>query len=372
MTVDATSLGILDQTRDCTTAETKNYQSSSTMSLHCNHRIIKPPAATVSNIMLYLLAAIGAGLVLAFAKPAIRFISLHFLPQSQPFHDYRRPRLQPAHAIIVGCVTGIGLGIAKELVKNGFSVFLLGNNSDELQAAKEALESATPSAQVVCVVIDPATATAMEIEDLVDVFKRLNTNVSVLVNDVVDSGVPRLPLEHPSADSSAKSAIAHGKPLFAARLAAAMRPMLSQCRQTFAERSLILNITSHRIPGMPCSAMYGEAIMGINLGYRIEFAKELDGPQATDHIDYLVAHVPENVRSPQANSIAGAEYFGKLVARSVEVAAKEKSRAHCPYWWHHLQWSVMRWISADVLSPEKVKNVGMKRYARRFDDEKTK
>ncbi|KAJ2975981.1 hypothetical protein NQ176_g5207 [Zarea fungicola] len=327
--------------------------------------------------MLHLVAVVGAGLLLAFAKPAIRFISLHFVPQPQPLRDYRRPRLHPAHAVIVGCVTGIGLGIAKELVNNGFGVFLLGNSSDELQAAKEALQSATPAAQVVCFVIDPTTATAMEVEDLVDVFKRLNANASVLVNNVGDSCVPWLPLEQPSSDSPAHGAIMDGRTLFAARLAAAMRPMLSTCRQRFAERSLILNITSQRIPGMPCSAMYGEAIMGVNLGYRIEFAKEPDGPRATDHIDYLVAHVPSNVLSPQANCSAGAastvqaEYFGKLVAQSVDVAAKHKSRAHCPYWWHDLQWSIMCWIRDDVLRPDEVKIAGVKRYARCLYDDKT-
>lgn len=327
-------------------------------------------------MLLYVLATVAAGILIALAKPAIEFTSLHFLPASQPLRKYRRNHLQPAHAIVAGCVTGIGLGIAKELVKNGFGVFLLGNNSDELKAARQALESAAPGAQVVCVGIDPMTAIPVEIEDLVDVFKDLKANVSILVNDVGASPVPWPPLEQRGTESAAYDAIIDKKAQFAARLTAAMRPVLTQCRQRFEERSLILNITSDPLPGMPYSAMYGEAVMGVNLGYRIEFAKEPDGPRATDHIDYLVAHVPGYVASPMANSAGGigtpkAEYLGKRTVLTVDAAMEQRSRAICPYWWHDLQWRFMSWMSEDVLRADEVKIVGMKRYAGSLYDEKT-
>lgn len=136
----------------------------------------------MGSTFLYILVAIGVGTLSIFANPAIKFISLHFLPPSQPLQPYKRTSPQPAYAIITGGSSGIGFGIAKELVKNGFAVFLLGDISEELTAAKEALKSATPGAQVTLVMIDTATATPDLIESMVDILPR--SYVSILVNNM--------------------------------------------------------------------------------------------------------------------------------------------------------------------------------------------
>jgi 17beta-estradiol 17-dehydrogenase / very-long-chain 3-oxoacyl-CoA reductase len=326
----------------------------------------------MGHMFLYGLAAFGAGTLAIAANAAVNFISLHFLPSSQPLKKYKRTGTQPTYALITGASAGIGFGIAKELVKRGFGVILLGNVADELQAAKASLESATPDAQVRVIVMDAITATPSEIQSMVNSFQGLN--VSILVNNVGGSPVARPPFRQLGTYSSADvDAVINQNARFMARLTAAMLPLLSRAPNP-KERSLILNMSSQGMAGVPYLVMYG-ATKAFNHGFSLGLARELEDSPGTAHVDSL-AIIPGDVLS-QGNSkgvteaAPGADYFAKRVVLSVDKAIRQRLRAVCPYWRHDLEWRLMGWVGEDLLRAEVVKVIGMKRDAWNAYYEKT-
>ncbi|OAQ62883.1 short chain dehydrogenase domain-containing protein [Pochonia chlamydosporia 170] len=304
--------------------------------------------------VLYILAAIaaiGAGTLVLFGKPARKFISFHFRTPTEPLQKYK----WADHALIAGGSTGIGLGIAKELVKHGFAVFLTGNVSDELQAAKASIQSATPGARVTCVIVDAVNASANQIDGIADIFRGLR--VSILVNNVGEtlgqSG------RHSAAGGDAMS---HSDRIsrFTARLTIAMLPLLSQGRSRYTG-GLVFNILDQGV-AMPYSAMY-DATTAFSHRPKItnifwELKDALEGGQ----IHYLDV-APGDLLSQRNSKYAAskAEYVGKRVILNVDEALKQSSRAICPYWWHDLKWRWMSWMKKDVLDREEVKTIGIKR-----------
>ena len=93
---------------------------------------------------------------------------------------------QTTWALITGSSAGIGLGIAQELIRQGFGVILHGHLADELAQAKDtllALSSPSPEgAQVKVIVLDARTATPEEMQSAVQSISHLQ--VSILVNNV--------------------------------------------------------------------------------------------------------------------------------------------------------------------------------------------
>lgn len=323
----------------------------------------------MGNLFLYVLAAIGAGTIAIATNAAVKFISLHFLPPSQPLQKYKRTGNQPTYALITGASAGIGFGIAKELVKNGFGVILLGHLPDELNAAKVSLEAATPGARVRIIVMNAITATPSEIESMVDSLKDIN--VSILVNNVGGSPVARPPFRQLGTYSAADvDVVINQNARFMARLTAAVLPLLYKA----SERSLILNMSSQGMAGVPYIVMYG-ATKAFNYGFSIGLARELEDNPETKHVDCL-AIIPGDVLS-QGNSkgvteaAPKADYFGKRIVYCVDAALKQKLRAVCPYWRHDLEWRLMSWVPEDVLRSEVVKVIGMKRDAWNAYYEKT-
>ncbi|OAQ62360.1 3-ketoacyl-CoA reductase [Pochonia chlamydosporia 170] len=307
----------------------------------------------MGNLFLYVLAAIGAGTIAIATNAAVKFISLHFLPPSQPLQKYKRTGNQPTYALITGASAGIGFGIAKELVKNGFGVILLGHLPDELNAAKATLEAATPGARVRIIVMNAITATPTEIESMVDSLKDIN--VSILVNNVGGSPVARPPFRQLGTYSAADvDAVINQNARFMARLTAAMLPLLYKA----SHRSLILNMSSQGMAGVPYIVI-----------------PELEDTPDTNHVDCL-AIIPGDVLS-QGNSkgvteaAPKADHFGKRIVYCVDAALKQKLRAVCPYWRHDLEWRLMSWVPEDVLRSEVVKVIGMKRDAWNAYYEKT-
>src|SRR5262245_59528784 len=100
------------------------------------------------NFWLLVLAAVGAITSLRAVYSVLDFLALHFLKPSHPLSRYKRPSPGPTYALITGASAGIGLGVARALVKQGFGVILLGHLSDELDAASEELRRLRPDAAV--------------------------------------------------------------------------------------------------------------------------------------------------------------------------------------------------------------------------------
>lgn len=319
----------------------------------------------MATAIIYMLAVVGAGVILAAIILAARFVSLHFLHPKQPLERYKRPRAEHAYALITGASAGIGFGIAKELAKQGFGVVILGHVQDELQAAKKALEIATPGARVRVIVMDAIKATPIEIQAMIESLKDIN--LTILVNNVGGSAVGPPPFRELMTYSAADiDVVIKQNSRFMALLTSLMIPVLSSSSSRPEHRSLILNLSSQGMAGVPFIVMYG-ATKAFNHGFSVGLARELENSSSTRNVDCL-AIIPGDVLS-QGNSkgvseaAPKADYFATQVVYTADAAIRQKLRAVSPYWRHDVEWRLMGWIGEDILSQEVVKVIGMKRDA---------
>lgn len=103
-----------------------------------------------------LLALLGFLTLLRLSHQLYQFLTFHFVkPANPPLAAYKRSSPDnatttttttgktenAAYALVTGSSAGIGLGIARELVLQGFGVVLLGHLPDELASAKSFLLS---------------------------------------------------------------------------------------------------------------------------------------------------------------------------------------------------------------------------------------
>ncbi|KAK0623777.1 hypothetical protein B0T14DRAFT_189426 [Immersiella caudata] len=290
------------------------------------------------------LAGIGALVTLRVLYWAGQFLLYHFWRPSRPLIAYKRAGAD-SYALITGASAGIGLAIARALVRQGFGVILLGHLPDELAAAAKSLNSPKVRTLVLCA----RTATPRQIEEAVKSISDLK--ISILVNNV--GGIPLAdpPMRCLSTFTTAEvDAHVDLNARFMARLTNAMLPVLSSTsKRQKGERSLILNLSSAGRVGVPWLVMYS-ATKAFNYSFTTALARELEDDPATAHIDCL-AVVPGEVQS-QANVMAeGAptcEVFGDAVVGGVDGAVSRKWRHISPYWSHDLQLAL-----ADYVLPER-------------------
>ncbi|KAM3500660.1 hypothetical protein MY11210_009484 [Beauveria gryllotalpidicola] len=308
---------------------------------------------------------IGAASILVVAITTANFVSLHFLRPRQPLQRYKRAGLEPAYALITGASAGIGFGFAKELVKQGFGVVILGHLQDELQAAKKGLEAAAPGARVRIVAMDVVKATSVELQAMVESLKDLE--LTILVNNVGGNAVELPPFRQLSTYSATDiDTVINQNSRFMALLTVAMIPVLSKSALDSETRSLILNLSSQGMTGVPFLVMYG-ATKAFNHGFSIGLARELEMSQDTRNVDCL-AIIPGDVLS-QGNSkgvskaAPKADYFATRAIYTVDAAIRQRIRAVSPYWRHDLEWKVMGWIGEDIITGEVIKVISKKRDA---------
>ncbi|OAQ97206.1 hypothetical protein LLEC1_05547 [Akanthomyces lecanii] len=319
----------------------------------------------MTTAIIYILAAIGAAVVLGATISAARFASLHFRHPKQPLERYKRSNPEPAFALITGASAGIGLGIAKELVKQGFGVVILGHVPEELQAAKTALEIGTPGARVRVIVMDAIKATPVEMQAMIESLKDIN--LTILVNNVGGSAVGPPPFRELMTYSAADvDVVINQNSRFMARLTSLMIPVLASSSSGPEDRSLILNLSSQGMAGVPFIVMYG-ATKAFNHGFSVGLARELEHSPSTRNVDCL-AIIPGDVLS-QGNSkgvteaAPTADYFATQVVNTVDTAIRQRLRAVSPYWRHDIEWKLMGWIGENIVSQEVVKVIGLKRDA---------
>ncbi|KXX73454.1 Very-long-chain 3-oxoacyl-CoA reductase [Madurella mycetomatis] len=240
------------------------------------------------------LTCIGAATALRFLHSAYQFVHLHFWRPSRPLKAYKRKQ-GDAYALITGSSAGIGLGIARALVGQGFGVILLGHLADELASAAKTL--GTPRVRTIA--LDARTATPEQISAAADSISDLH--LSILVNNVGGIPLAAQPFRPLSALTIAEvDAHLDLNARFMARLTNTMLPLLSANRQE-GERSLILNLSSAARHGFPWIVMYSAA-KAFNYSFSAALARELEDDPATAHIDCL-AVVPGEVQS-QSNNLA--------------------------------------------------------------------
>jgi 17beta-estradiol 17-dehydrogenase / very-long-chain 3-oxoacyl-CoA reductase len=89
------------------------------------------PAFSAGRPLITILSTIGIFTVLYAVKCLYSFLTLHLLTSKYPLKNYKRAGSEPTYALITGASAGIGLGIGKALVNQGFGVILLGHLPDE-------------------------------------------------------------------------------------------------------------------------------------------------------------------------------------------------------------------------------------------------
>lgn len=303
---------------------------------------------------LWALAGIGGIVVLRLLDAIVDFLQFHFSPTPKALQAYKRDGSEPTYALITGASAGIGFGIARELVKLGFGVILLGHLEDELDEAATRLrqiggaDGDTKAVHVKTIVMDARTATPAEITAAVQsTIEDDGLQVSILVNNVGSNPIT-LPAFRPMATYSTGDVdvVIDMNARFMARLTAIMLPILSR-RHTgegFAfgthQRSLILNTSSEGMAGTPWLVMYS-ATKAFNWSLSVALARELEADPETRHVDCL-AVIPGDVLS-QGNRFClskwapDANTFAKCVVERTDGALRRGMREMRPYWLHDLQ-----------------------------------
>lgn len=292
------------------------------------------------QVLITILAAIGATVALRFLRWAANFVSFHFWRSSaNNLTSYKRAGTD-SYALVTGASAGIGFGIARALVRQGFGVVLLGHIPDELDAAAKKLNSH----RVRTLVVNARTATPEQLSEAIASIS--NLPISILVNNVGGLPMADPPLRSLSTLSTAEiDAHVDLNARFMARLTNLVLPLLSSSRQN-DERSLILNVSSAGRVGLPWLVIYCST-KAFNYAFSTALARELEDDPATAHIDCL-AIVPGEVQS-QANVMAEgsitSDAYGEAVVGGVDGAVRRKWKEMRPHWAHDLQ----LWIGESLL-----------------------
>ncbi|KAK1751067.1 hypothetical protein QBC47DRAFT_464276 [Echria macrotheca] len=291
-----------------------------------------------------ILAGLGALVLLRFARSTFHFFALHFWRPSHPLTRYKRAN-SDAYALITGSSAGIGLGIARALVRQGFGVILLGHLPDELASASESLVAEHPAAngRVRTLVVNGQTATHEQIQQAVASVSDLP--ITILVNNV-GSATLAVPPIRPLSTLSLSQIDAHVdlNARFMARLTSLVLPILTSSKKSKDDRALILNLSSVGKMGLPFLVMYG-ATKAFDYAFSTGLARELEGDEETAHVDCL-AIVPGEVRT-QTNAAASpsraptADEFGRAIVDKVDGALARGRRELRPDWRHDLTVAMM-------------------------------
>ncbi len=294
-----------------------------------------------------ILTGIGAAVVFYILHSTAQFILLHLWKPSHPLKNYKRRSSSDTYALITGGSAGIGLGIARALVHQGFGVIILGHLPDELASAAKTLSSIHPDAasRVRTLVLDARKSTPEEISAAVASIS--NLDISILVNNVGGLPLADPPLRPLSTLTTAEiDAHVDLNARFMARLTNVMLPILTASRnRNPGERSLILNISSVGRVGLPWIVMYS-ATKAFNYAFSAALSKELEDDPATSHIDCLAVvpgevHSQSNVMAPPGVMSATSDQFGKAVVGAVDGAVRRGAREVRPYWFHDLTVGMM-------------------------------
>ena len=176
-------------------------------------------------------------------------IWLYLIRPSQ-LHKYRHVR-PSSWALITGASDGIGLELARELLAQGFDVFVHGRNRTKLEGVQRSLQDDFPSRSVEIIVADAANP-SLDYEVFVRRIAAVSGSLTVLVNCVggITTNPIFLPLEQLAGTDIDTNIAINAR--FPTRLTAALLPMLKA-----NSPSLIINAGSYAgIFGLPYIATY--------------------------------------------------------------------------------------------------------------------
>ncbi|KAM7192107.1 very-long-chain 3-oxoacyl-CoA reductase [Rhypophila sp. PSN 637] len=305
-------------------------------------------------MMIQLFAVIGAQATLNFAKNAYQFLTFHFVKPAKPLSSYKKTSQsgdttadKTTWALITGSSAGIGLGIAQELILQGFGVILHGHLPDELAEAKDHLlkygqshpsRKVKSTPQIEIRVLDARTATEEDLNSLVNSISHLD--VSILVNNVGGNAI-REPnfLEVKDMTTNDIDTVIDQNARFMSRLTCLMLPSLAK-----TPKALIINFSSAGKVGCPWLVMYS-ATKAFNHGFSVGLGRELKLNPQTEHIDCICV-IPHEVKS-QGNSKgvpSGApnwDQFGRDIVQKVDNAVRRGEWEVRPHLGHGIEAGIL-------------------------------
>jgi 17beta-estradiol 17-dehydrogenase / very-long-chain 3-oxoacyl-CoA reductase len=144
---------------------------------------------TGNSITFKTFAAVGGLTIGYYAFTFINALSLWFTPFRSNFKVYKEKNGK-AYAFITGASGGIGLELAKGLVKKGFGVVLVAHVQSELDGAKKQILRMSPSADVHTVCMDAMTFTTDALK--AELKKLSHLHFRIVINNVAGMiGSPR-------------------------------------------------------------------------------------------------------------------------------------------------------------------------------------
>ena len=338
----------------------------------------------IPSVLLHFFAIIGTIFTLTAAGHVVDFLNFHFNLPAEPLKAYKRRGPKPTYALITGGSAGIGYGIARALVKDGFGVILLGHKAEELAESAAALRALVPEDRraqaddfVKIIVMDALTATPQEMEDKIraTVIDQ-ELRVSILVNNVASIPIALPPFrEQRTYSPDDIDNVIDLNARFMARLTTIMLPVLihraagvDERGMSFGthQRSLVLNMSSGGHVGLPWLVMYS-ATKAFNLGFSRALSRELEAVPETKHVDSL-AVIPGDVRS-QGNSqgvtegAPDSDAYGAYIVDRVDGAVSRGWREMTPYWLHHAQAILIGLVPDRTFTQGALKTIIIKRDA---------
>ena len=309
---------------------------------------------TLLEAVINAMAIFGTAIFIYVAYSIWDFISLHFSRTAHPLSSYKRKGTEPTYALISGASAGIGLGIAKALIEQGFGVILIGHLADELAETQTTLRREMPDAVVRTVTMDARTASPAEMQAMIKNLEDLQ--LSILVNNVGGNAI-ELPAfrEQATYTCADVDTVINQNARFMARLTSLALPLLSRRNPDSDERSLVLNLGSLGQIGLPYLIMYG-ATKAFNIAFSRGLARELSVTSETSHIDSLAILPGEvlsqgNCRGLPSNA-PRCDEFGRCIIATVDGAVKRKLRELSPYWKHDLEGRALNWLPEGIRTTE--------------------
>lgn len=177
------------------------------------------------------------------------FVIWLYLLHSSRLHRYRHA--ESSWALVTGASDGIGLELARELLAQGFDVFIHGRNKEKLESVKRSLQEQYPKRSVESIVADAADPN-LDYEDILRRVAAASGSLTILINCVggITTTPIFLPLDKLAGNDIDTNIAINAR--FPTRLTAALLPTLKA-----NQPSLIINAGSYAGTwGLPYIATY--------------------------------------------------------------------------------------------------------------------